>query len=45
MRHHLIKVTYETRTCIIDIVCIPLLSFLKSSLTGEQCHGIYIELY
>ena len=44
MKHHLVKVTYETRTFVIDIACTIVVSVKKSYLNDVQFHGILIEL-
>ena len=44
MRHHLVKVTYETRTFVIDITCNIVVSVKKSHLNDVQFYSILIEL-
>ena len=44
MRHHLVKVTYDTRTFVIDIACIIVVSVKKVYLNDVQFHSILIEL-
>ena len=43
MRHHLVKVTFETRTFVIDIACTIVVS-VKSYINDVQFHSILIEL-
>ena len=44
MRHHLVKVNYETRTFVIDIACTIVVSVKKSYINDVQFHSILIEL-
>ena len=44
MRHHLVEVTYETRTFVIDIACTIVVSIKKKYLNDVQFHSILIEL-